>query len=807
MNESMNPLLQLRQQDSRERWKLLSLTLIIGLTLSLVLYFGAQASATLRPWLQLLWCGGLGLTAVVTILLGIWRRRSGEEEARKWDQRWSTKNRLEAAHEAQGLSTPLAEAQRQETEQYLRGLAPAQAIQHRPVWPWALVAGLLLCAHLGLGIKQWMSEPAAVSRPISSAVPTAEIVWQSPESEVKATKIEEVPLVAELRSDSGVKELTLEIAVNGLVKKTVPLPPSPFQAAGKHEIKLSLYLDELTVEPFDLVSYHLHAQRLFTKSLPLTTSPLQFVQIRPFREEALLVPPGPGGGDCVNLLILIKTAQLAGLKQNFILTNTDLSKSDPAWQVENKRVSEDQATLATKTQELIEKATQLGWPAEAINLLLQAKTEMEKAAPMIVAQKNKEATPFQTKALNFIIEVEKFIVRVLAQSSGGGKPKPTDPFRDEQQFTLKPRAETDAGTLEKAAESQAKLLQELSTPTNPAKPALEQQREVSLLIGQLKNSGKFKSEVLDAVKAAHAAANESLAQLEAKDDAAAKEPAARTLTQLQAALALMKAASQREAATALAQAQRAFNEAASTMKKTGSSASERAQQAAPGVAQTRTELQEEAARQQESGDAKIAAELAKLAQEINVKKVLEELKKQADGAGDQSEKIATDLEQLARRAASEQLQLQSRSVALTQTLAELQRAKVNLERLATNSSGSAVERAALKKELQGDLRAAAQKACEGTQTGAGRGASTQVILRLDQTDEDGAAPPTQLMAAVSQPITELINILKAELEQARRQEVVTRPNPEEIAPTYRKPVADYFEELSKDYTPTAPREK
>ncbi|HEX8371913.1 MAG TPA: hypothetical protein VF585_03975, partial [Chthoniobacterales bacterium] len=62
------------------------------------------------------------------------------------------------------------------------------------------------------------------------------------------------------------------------------------------------------------------------------------------------------------------------------------------------------------------------------------------------------------------------------------------------------------------------------------------------------------------------------------------------------------------------------------------------------------------------------------------------------------------------------------------------------------------------------------------------------------------------------PLDEIIALLNKEADRSRREYSVVVRNPAEAPPIYRSSVADYFEQLSKDYEgappePAAPEEK
>ncbi len=290
------------------------------------------------------------------------------------------------------------------------------------ILPWLAAGAIaLLLAHLLL-VVVWVvpallhpaKPPAAKPPPASKEVPKAAIAWLSPGAEAKANPVEEVPTVATAKSTSGLHNLTLEISVNGTPKKSLTIPDDPYDKPGIHTIKASLYMEDLDVQPFDIVSYYLRGQRISSQKLADVTSSIQFVQVRPFRDDFMQGAGHSSKG--YDMLIRLKLAQLKAVKENFVLAHTDLPVDNPIRKQENERVAKNQAELAKKTDEVVQEFINEGFPAEIIDLLQQAKPPMEDAGKKILAAQNPEALPPQQQALNKIVEVEKFFRKGIGPS-------------------------------------------------------------------------------------------------------------------------------------------------------------------------------------------------------------------------------------------------------------------------------------------------------------------------------------------------------------------------------------------------------
>ncbi len=469
------PAIVLRARHRWERWRGVLFACLIGLavTLGAVVAFRFVEHAPMhRGILGLIWSGGVLLTLLAAAIAWRFAPASLAVTAQIMDRRLSAKNRLEAAAALHGSPTLLARAQREETAAYLGDDPRLRPVR---ILPWLVVAVLIaVLSHL-LVLAVWTRPappPSAAPAPPPPApvLPHASIVWRSPIPESKANPVEEVPTVAVAQSTTGLRNLTLEISVNGEPKPSVPIPAEPFDHPGKNTLKVSLYMDELNVEAFDVVSYYLRGQRIAPgEKIPDTASSIQFIQVRPFRED---FGQGPAMSKAVkkgyDLLLELKLAQLRAMKENFILAHTDLPVTDPLRMKENDRVGQNQGLLSSKTEEIVQDFIQLGAPAPIIDLLRQAEPPMDDASKKILAIQNAAALPPQGKALDFIIQVEKFIIHgVPDKPPPGSPPDKDDPFKDKQKHDLTKRFQTAAGQLEQLVKNQTKLANDLNQ-TDPS---------------------------------------------------------------------------------------------------------------------------------------------------------------------------------------------------------------------------------------------------------------------------------------------------------------------------------------------------
>jgi len=463
----------LQSRHHWERWRGVLIAFLCGLVAifsALVILHPSWHTPGDLKTIAAVWLSGLLLTAIAAAVAWRMAPHSLTDTAQSIDRDLAAKNRLEAMAALHESTTPLAKAQRDETADYLRQQPEARPVR---VLPW-LIGGVLAAAlfHLIL-LAIWtlpvLFQPTAPVPPTPPKdLPHATITWKSPEAETKANPIEEVPTVAIAQSATGLKELTLEISVNGAPKKSQSLPAQPYDKAGKNSIKVSLYMDELGVEPYDIVSYYIRGQRITDQKVPDTASAIQFVQVRPFRDDIgiMNMPGSPAEEKNLALIRELKLAQLKAMKENFVLGHTDLAVNDPVRMKENDRVGKNQGDLSKKAEEVVQYFIQEGMDSRAIDYLRQAEPFMDDASKKILATKNTEALQPQGKALDLIIQLEKFVQKILnlQGSPSQTKPAPPDPFQDKQQHELKQRTKTTAGQLEQLAKKQTYLAKDMDQP-------------------------------------------------------------------------------------------------------------------------------------------------------------------------------------------------------------------------------------------------------------------------------------------------------------------------------------------------------
>ena len=263
-------------------------------------------------------------------------------------------------------------------------------------------------------------------------------------------------------------------------------------------------------------------------------------------------------------------------------------------------------------------------------------------------------------------------------------------------------------------------------------------------------------------------------------------------------------------------------------KKTGDAVSEAAKQ-----------LAAEAQRQQENGATNAAARLgdmAKILQGESLKQMLAQAQASPRDAA-QTEALAKKLDELAERAGQQRNPGPMSRQDLARLVDQLQRTQANLNNLASQVAspgasqpgkpGKTGQPATASGTANGgepaharapELSRADMQRAEGAQLldelrldatdGSAVESDMIYVKKLDQVLRAAGKQPVQdpkdfvpLVLQINPPLTGLINSLQTELAGMRRQFELASKETAPAPPAYRAAVADYFEQVSRDYQP------
>jgi hypothetical protein len=853
--------------------------------------------------LRAVWLAGLAVTLAGAAVIWRARRRSLLGTAAEADSAFSTLNRLETATALKTAQDAMARAQRAETEDFLR----QARLPLRRGWltTFGVLAVLLASAHLATlicwarlahtDLSAKAPPPKTVEQkhsPTPPAIPSASIDWISPESESSATAIEEVPLEAQAESDTGLRDAVLELEVNGTHRLSQPLPDD-LTKAGRHALKLSIYLDQLEVKTYDMVSYHLSARRIFADKLPPTSSPVQFVQVKPMREDTFVCAGGDQPSKCFNYVTALKAAQLRLMKDNFTLAHAGVGHDNDDWRDANSRVSSEQTELAGRTGDVINLMATNHYPDQILGLVRESQPLMADAGAKIGRQENEPALPPQGEALGHLTEVEKYLLNSIKLASASTQPKANDPFQRPKNLELKTHPLTRAGKIDALAGEQSKLAGDLASGNTNSTVRLadpnasadaapingapgERQAEIKQRINDFLNDTSMAPEALAHLQSSDGLAGQSLEQIDKSDFAAASEPAAAAARELHQTAEALRAGGDQAARNQLADALLKLSAAAGDVRRaaqapTDAEAAAELKKAEAAVHEAEAQLAAEARRQQENGVTNAAARLEEMANLLHSESLSQMLAQAQQSPRDaaQSAALAAKLDQLAEHAARQRNPGPLSRQEVAAALEQLQRTQANLNRLASQGQntgqnpgqtpgrnpgqnpGQSPSSAQSSKSGQsprpspgsqppspgnqspGDAASLARggqaeharspelnrselQRAEAAQllddlrlTGADLRMATVDTVQLNSLDDilrqaanrqpDDPRALMPLVMELDPPLTGLIHSLQTELAGMRRPFELAAKDTTQAPPAYRAAVADYFEQLSRDY--------
>jgi len=342
-------------------------------------------------------------TLEAAVLAGVWhflkRRGDAREDALSLDSRRAGKNRLEAFVELSGTENPLKTAQAAEAEAFYAGTPKSR-------WPLARLAllALLLFALCGQGVVVGVEHQLKAAREIEKAKQAAKekaaekakskspdfasLEFTAPDPESRAKPIDEVLWQATGSSCNGFDAVTLEISVNGERKASLPVEGASLKTKGEIALEGSIELESLNVKPFDLVSYNLKgSSKIGSKADAQILSPPQFIEVRPFREDARLMSAAGGqmekGMKLLNTLIGFLRSELLLNKALYAARSSGLESGDKDLQEQIAIMAKEQESLRAEVDEFLKTAKPEELTPNIFECLNKCVAHMDDALKMI----------------------------------------------------------------------------------------------------------------------------------------------------------------------------------------------------------------------------------------------------------------------------------------------------------------------------------------------------------------------------------------------------------------------------------------
>ena len=403
------------------------------------------------------WCQIMAVSLLAFLGAG-WKthqawKESAERIGRLMDAKLnSSKNRLEASAELSQSTDALALAQRRETSEYL-ARNPGRFRSYTLVGATACcVVLLILNGALATKSVAALQKAQAIALAQSkkpdapkppAAQPYAKIDIVAPDSETRATPIEEVVVKGSADSDNGFSAVSMQASINGGPEKSIPVDPALFNKGGPTKFNQSLLLDELGAQPFDVVSYYLQGTSRHATPLKVA-SQMQFIEVRPFREDVHKAqspsgsPPGSASAKVEQGLEGLISQQIMVSKRTWVIASNPLPATDPALAAESGKAGDAQDKIAQKTHALYQQMTQMGFSASIIDSLSQAETSMHQAVDKIKQPALHDAPPLQQHALGELVAATKDAIKEMATKQvAANAQQEKKAFKDNQKLPSK----------------------------------------------------------------------------------------------------------------------------------------------------------------------------------------------------------------------------------------------------------------------------------------------------------------------------------------------------------------------------------
>ena len=276
----------------------------------------------------------------------------------------------------------------------------------------------------------------------------AELVLTQPDADLRAKPLDELEWEGAGLSARGFRSIVLEVAVNGKKRKEFA-PDSLPEQKGTIRFQGFLALEELDVEPFELVSCHLAGQAVTANGTrPVLSTPC-FIEVRPFREDVLTPDQIPDFANKRKMfeahasITLILENQL---ELNKLLFTTKILLARGSMKEHENAYSElrsGQISLAKELDVLLGDPESRFMPADAVNHLESAYSAMRNAVELLEKKDLDRASAAQQTAIAELIQSLKSTKKVLLPRGSGNESNQPEPFRDDQEFKVPPMPDSE----------------------------------------------------------------------------------------------------------------------------------------------------------------------------------------------------------------------------------------------------------------------------------------------------------------------------------------------------------------------------
>ena len=258
-----------------------------------------------------------------------------------------------------------------------------------------------------------------------------EIVIKEPGRDIKATKLEEIRVLAQATDDYGIENMTLKYSIGS--GEPHELPRETVEVKTKKIISGTyvFYLEELDVEPGELISYYAQATDNNTRTGPgTTTSELYFIEVRPFNERYMEMEAEGQQGPAEQPFPNLVADQRAIIKKTWKHIHSRPSPMTEDYQSSVKKIGEEQNQLKDKTQRIADELSMSMRDAnvdpEMLMNLEGAIAKMGEASDELYAVNPPAALPREQDALELLTKAMMELDKVLTRMRTSGNQEVAD---------------------------------------------------------------------------------------------------------------------------------------------------------------------------------------------------------------------------------------------------------------------------------------------------------------------------------------------------------------------------------------------
>ena len=312
-----------------------------------------------------------------------------------------------------------------------------------------------------------------------------EVVIKEPGRDVKASKLEEVQIIAEATDDFGVDELSLMYRIGAGELKKIALESTGENvdvSSGKHlrSGTYTFYLEEFDIEPGEVISYYAHAIDNNTLTGPgESSSEIYFIEIKPFNQRLEDGGQMEAQESMPNPMLEIIASQKQIIRETWKHINSQPPSITGEYSTAVKQTGKKQADLKDKTQQVADELSmamqEMQVDPEIMMNLEEAIDKMGEARDNLNAVQPVEAMPPEQAALELLNKVNLAIPKVLMQARAN-QPQLAENFEIEME-ELESELEQDQEELEQEMQEQTQQMLEQAREMLSQQQNLNQQSQ------------------------------------------------------------------------------------------------------------------------------------------------------------------------------------------------------------------------------------------------------------------------------------------------------------------------------------------